>query len=39
MSTKPINAADYRILAQRGLPKIMLEYLEEAADTETGLTS
>ena len=28
MSTKPVNVEDYRILAQRRLPKIIFDYLE-----------
>jgi hypothetical protein len=37
MSTKPVNVEDYRILAQRRLPKIIFDYLEGGADDETGL--
>jgi (S)-mandelate dehydrogenase len=37
MFTKPINVEDYRILAQRRLPKIIFDYLEGGADGETGL--
>ena len=34
MSTKPVNVEDYRILAQRRLPKIIFDYLEGGADDE-----
>ena len=37
MSAKPINVEDYRILAQRRLPKIIFDYLEGGADDETAL--
>jgi (S)-mandelate dehydrogenase len=37
MSTQPVNVEDYRILAQRRLPKIIFDYLEGGADDETGL--
>ena len=37
MSTKPVNVEDYRVLAQRRLPKILFDYLEGGADDETGL--
>ena len=37
MSTKPVNIDDYRILAQRRLPKIIFDYLEGGTDDETGL--
>jgi (S)-mandelate dehydrogenase len=37
MFTKPVNVEDYRILAQRRLPKIIFDYLEGGADDETGL--
>src|SRR5271166_1063639 len=37
MPTKPVNVEDYRILAQRRLPKIIFDYLEGGADDETGL--
>jgi (S)-mandelate dehydrogenase len=37
MSAKPVNVEDYRILAQRRLPKIIFDYLEGGADDETGL--
>jgi (S)-mandelate dehydrogenase len=37
MSTKPINVEDYRVLAQRRLPKIIFDYLEGGADDETAL--
>jgi (S)-mandelate dehydrogenase len=36
MSTKPVNVEDYRILAQRRLPKIIVDYLEGGADDEIG---
>ena len=36
MSTKPVNVEDYRILAQRRLPKIIFDYLEGGADDEIG---
>ena len=36
MFTKPVNVEDYRILAQRRLPKIIFEYLEGGADDEIG---
>ena len=37
MSTKPVNVEDYRILAQRRLPKIIFDYLEGGADDEIGI--
>jgi (S)-mandelate dehydrogenase len=37
MSAKPVNVEDYRVLAQRRLPKIIFDYLEGGADDETGL--
>ncbi len=37
MSTKPANVEDYRILAQRRLPKIIFDYLEGGADDEIDL--
>jgi (S)-mandelate dehydrogenase len=37
MSTKPVNVEDYRILAQRRLPKIIFDYLEGGADDEIGM--
>jgi (S)-mandelate dehydrogenase len=37
MSTKPVNVEDYRVLAQRRLPKIIFDYLEGGADDEAGL--
>jgi (S)-mandelate dehydrogenase len=37
MSAKPVNVEDYRILAQRRLPRIIFDYLEGGADDETGL--
>jgi FMN-dependent dehydrogenase len=37
MSTKPVNVEDYRILAQRRLPRIIFDYLEGGSDDETGL--
>jgi len=37
MSTKPVNVEDYRILAQRRLPKIIFDYLEGGADDEMGM--
>ena len=37
MSAKPINVEDYRILAQKRLPRIVFDYLEGGADDETGL--
>src|SRR5260370_12195964 len=37
MSTKPVNVEDYRILAQRRLPKILFDYLEGGADDEIGM--
>jgi (S)-mandelate dehydrogenase len=36
MSAKPVNVEDYRILAQRRLPKIIFDYLEGGTDDETG---
>src|SRR5260370_13837127 len=37
MSTKPVNVEDYRILAQRRLPKIIFDYLEGGAEDEIGM--
>ncbi len=37
MSTKPVNVEDYRILAQRRLPKMIFDYLEGGADDEIGM--
>jgi (S)-mandelate dehydrogenase len=37
MSMKPVNVEDYRILAQRRLPKIIFDYLEGGAADETSL--
>jgi (S)-mandelate dehydrogenase len=37
MRTKPVNVEDYRILAQRRLPKIIFDYLEGGADDEIGM--
>src|ERR1700757_4671724 len=37
MSRKPVNVEDYRILAQRRLPKILFDYLEGGADDEIGM--
>jgi (S)-mandelate dehydrogenase len=37
MSTKPVNVEDYRILAQRRLPKVVFDYLEGGADDEIGM--
>jgi (S)-mandelate dehydrogenase len=37
MSTKPVNVEEYRILAQRRLPKIIFDYLEGGADDEIGM--
>lgn len=37
MFRKPVNVEDYRVLAQRRLPKIIFDYLEGGADDETGL--
>src|ERR1700756_2552019 len=37
MSRKPANVEDYRILAQRRLPKIIFDYLEGGADDEIGM--
>jgi (S)-mandelate dehydrogenase len=37
MSTKPVNVEDYRILAQKRLPKIIFDYLEGGADDEVGM--
>ena len=37
MSTKPVNVKDYRILAQRRLPKIIFDYLEGGVDDEIGI--
>src|SRR5690242_15378892 len=37
MSTEPVNVEDYRILAQRRLPKMMFDYLEGGADDEIGM--
>jgi (S)-mandelate dehydrogenase len=34
---KPVNVEDYRILAQRRLPKIIFDYLEGGADDEIGM--
>src|SRR5258708_10993595 len=37
MSTKPVNVDEYRIRAQRRLPKIIFDYLEGGADDEIGM--
>jgi len=37
MSTNPVNVEDYRILAQRRLPKIIFDYLEGGVDDEIGM--
>ena len=37
MSTKPVNVENYRILAQRCLPKIIFDYLEGGAEDEIGM--
>src|ERR1700730_5528801 len=37
MSTKPVNVEEYRIRAQRRLPKIIFDYLEGGADDEIGM--
>src|ERR1700740_1491682 len=37
MSRKPVNVEDYRILAQRRLPKVIFDYLEGGADDEIGM--
>src|SRR5580704_9511889 len=37
MSATPVDVEDYRILAQRRLPRIIFDYLEGGADDETGL--
>src|SRR6201987_3663324 len=37
MSTKPVNVEDYRILAQKRLPKVIFDYLEGRADDEIGM--
>jgi (S)-mandelate dehydrogenase len=37
MSTKPVNVEDFRILAQRRLPKMIFDYLEGGAEDETGM--
>ena len=37
MSTKPVNVEEYRIRAQRRLPKIIFDYLEGVADDEIGM--
>jgi (S)-mandelate dehydrogenase len=37
MFTKPVDVEDYRLLAQRRLPKMVFDYLEGGADDETGL--
>src|SRR5882757_1500463 len=37
MSTKPVNVEDYRILAQRRLPKMIFDYLEGGAEDEIGM--
>jgi (S)-mandelate dehydrogenase len=37
MSTKPVNVEDYRILAQRRLPKMIFDYLAGGADDEIGM--
>ena len=34
---KPVNVEDYRILAQRRLPKMIFDYLEGGADDEVGM--
>src|ERR1700731_2017590 len=37
MSAKPVNVEEYRIRAQRRLPKIIFDYLEGGADDEIGM--
>jgi (S)-mandelate dehydrogenase len=37
MSMKPVNVQDYRVLAQRRLPKIIFDYLEGGAEDEIGM--
>jgi (S)-mandelate dehydrogenase len=37
MSTKAVNVEDYRILAQRRLPKMIFDYLEGGAEDEVGM--
>ena len=37
MSTKPVNVEDYRVIAQRRLPKIIFDYLEAGSDDEIGI--
>jgi (S)-mandelate dehydrogenase len=37
MATKPVNVEDYRILAQRRLPKMIFDYLEGGAEDEIGM--
>jgi hypothetical protein len=37
VSTKPVNVEEYRIRAQRRLPKIIFGYLEGGADDEIGM--
>jgi (S)-mandelate dehydrogenase len=37
MPTKPVNVEDYRILAQRRLPKMIFDYLEGGAEDEIGM--
>ena len=37
MFTKPVNVEDYRILAQRRLPKMIFDYLEGGAEDEIGM--
>jgi len=37
MPMKPVNVEDYRIRAQRHLPKTIFEYLEGGADDEIGI--
>jgi (S)-mandelate dehydrogenase len=37
MSTKPVNVEDFRILAQRRLPKMIFDYLEGGAEDEIGM--
>ena len=37
MAMKPVNVEDYRILAQRRLPKIIFDYLECGAEDEIGM--
>jgi isopentenyl diphosphate isomerase/L-lactate dehydrogenase-like FMN-dependent dehydrogenase len=35
--SKPVNVEDYRVLAQKRLPKMVFDYLEGSAEDETGL--